>query len=87
VETNMRDDVKISEIEEKHDGQWVVVEVTRFDKYQNPLRGRLLFHGTDKAKIYREGREYREVHPQVTLYSFYAGDPIPQGMGMMLVQS
>lgn len=83
----MKDELKISEIEEKYDGQWVVVEVTRFDKYHNPLRGRLLFFGADQVKVYGEGRKYRELHPQATLYSFYAGDPIPSGMGVMFVQS
>jgi hypothetical protein len=82
----MRDDVKISEIEEKYDGQWVVVEVTKVDKYDNPLRGRVLFSGTDQSKVYTQGRQYREVHPQADLYSFYAGDPIPQGIGVMFVQ-
>jgi hypothetical protein len=82
----MRDDLKISEIEEKYDGQWVVVEVTKVDKCRNPLRGRLLFNSLNEAEVTREGRKFREAHPATKLYYFYAGDPIPKGIGVMLVQ-
>ncbi|KAA0221882.1 hypothetical protein EDS67_27830 [candidate division KSB1 bacterium] len=82
----MRDDLKISEIEEQCNGQWVVVEITKRDRYRNPLRGRLLFNGSDQRKIYQNGRLYREAHPGAELYSFYAGDPIPQGIGVMFAK-
>lgn len=44
----MRDDFKIAQIEKQYDGQWLVVEITKFDKYSNPKRGRVLFHGFDQ---------------------------------------
>jgi hypothetical protein len=81
----MQDDIKISEIEQKYDGQWVVVEITKVDKYKNPLRGRVLFHGTDQENVYGQGPKYRKAHPEVKLYYFYAGEPIPRGMGVMFV--
>jgi hypothetical protein len=81
----MRDDVKISEIEEKYDGQWVVVEITKVDKYNNPIRGRVLFHGTNQDEVYGKGPEYRNAHPEVKLYYFYAGNPIPEGVGVIFV--
>lgn len=34
----MRTDLKISEIEENYDGQWVVVKITKVDKYNNPIQ-------------------------------------------------
>ena len=82
----MRDDLKISEIREKYDGQWVVVEITKVDKYNNPLRGRVLFHGTDQDKVYGQGPKYRDTHPGVKLFYFYAGQAIPNGIGVMFVQ-
>lgn len=82
----MRDDMKISEIEEKFNGQWVVVEITKRDRYRNPLRGRLLYNDSDQTKVYRKGRLYREAHPGTELYSFYAGDPIPHGIGVMFAK-
>jgi len=81
----MRDDLKISEIEKQYDGQWVVVEITRVDKYNNPLRGRVLFHGADQDEVYGQGPQYRNAHPESKLYYFYAGEPIPHGIGVMFV--
>lgn len=81
----MRDDLKISEIEENFNGQWVVVEITKIDKYDNPLRGRLLFHGANQEEVYGQGAKYRELHRDADLFFFYAGDPIPHGVGVMFV--
>lgn len=81
----MRDDLKIAEVMQKYDGQWVVVKVTKVDKYDNPLRGQVLFHGTDQDKVYGDGRNYQNAHPKTDLFYFYAGDPIPPGMAFMPV--
>lgn len=83
----MKDEFKISAIEEKYDGQWVVVEITKADKYNNPTWGRVLFHGTNQDEVYGKGPEYRNAHPGVKLYYFYAGNPIPEGVGVMFVAS
>ncbi len=81
----MRDDLKISDIRERHKDQWVVVEVTKVDKHNNPLRGCVLFHGEDEKKVYSQGPKYRQTHPQADLFYFYTGDLIPEGIGVMLV--
>jgi len=79
----VRDDLEIAKIEKQYDGQWVVVAVTKVDKYNNPKRGRLLFHGTDQDQVYGQGAVYRDAHPGSDLFFFYAGDPIPQGIASM----
>jgi len=66
----MRDDLKIVEIREKYDSQWVVVEVTKVDKYDNPLRGRVLFNGTNQDQVYGDGAKYRNSHSPADLYFF-----------------
>lgn len=83
----MRDDLEIAQIEKQYDGQWVVVAITKVDKYNNPKRGQLLFHGTDQDVVYGQGALYRDAHPKSDLYFFYAGEPIPHGMGVIFVQS
>jgi len=82
----MSDNLKISEIREKYDGQWVVVEITKVDKYDNPLRGHVLFHGTNQDEVYGQGPKYRQAHPKADLFYFYAGQAIPDGIGVMFVQ-
>ena len=82
----MRDDIQIKEIRERYHEQWVVVEITKTDKHNNPKRGRVLFHGDSQNEVYRQGPKYRETHPNVKLYYFYAGNVIPEGIGVVLVQ-
>ncbi len=82
----MRDDLKIADIRTQHKDQWVVVEITKTDKHNNPKRGRVLFHGHEQSEVYRQGPKYREAHPNVKLYYFYAGNVIPEGIGVVLVQ-
>jgi hypothetical protein len=82
----MNDDLKISEIREKYHGHWVVVEVTKVDKYNNPLRGRVLSHNVDEAEVARHGRKYREEYPKADLYYFFAGQAIPTGIGVVFVE-
>jgi hypothetical protein len=79
----MRNDLEITQIEKQYDGQWLVVEITKFDKHSNPKRGRVLFHGFDQDEVYGQGPKYRETHPGVKLYYFYAGAAIPHGIGVM----
>lgn len=83
----MRDDLKIAEIREKYKDQWVVVEITKIDKHNNPLRGRVLSHDIDEAEVTRHGQKYREEHPNAELYYFFAGQAIPTGIGVMFVLS
>ncbi|MDZ7361290.1 MAG: hypothetical protein ONB46_11270 [candidate division KSB1 bacterium] len=81
----MRDDLKIAEIRKKYEGKRVMVEITRVDKYNNPLRGRVLFHGANRDEVYGQGPKYRKAHPTRKLFYFYAGDPIPHGGGLLFV--
>lgn len=82
----MLDDLKISDIRTRYKDQWVVVEVTKVDKHNNPLRGCVLFHGLDEREVYSQGPQYRQTHPQADLFYFYAGNLIPEGIGVMLVE-
>jgi len=45
------DDLKNFEIREEYDGNWIVVEVTKVDQYDNPLRGKFYFTAQIKTKF------------------------------------
>jgi hypothetical protein len=81
---NMEKEMKITTIREKFIDEWVVVQITKSDKYNNPLRGIVLFHGTDEEDVYDRGFEYRDRNPDSDLYIFYTGDLVPKGMGVLL---
>ncbi len=77
-------ELKIPKIREKFQDEWVVVEITKTDKYDVPTKGIVLFHGEDKEKVYDDGFDFRKRNPISDLYFFYTGDLVPKGMGVML---
>ncbi|RMD89821.1 MAG: hypothetical protein D6813_10070 [Calditrichaeota bacterium] len=80
----MGKEMKISEIREKYRDQWVVVKVTKRDKYEVPFAGLVLFHGEIEEEILDKGFGYKKENPDVDLYFFYTGDLVPKGVGVML---
>jgi len=76
----MRRPQRISTIEREYPDQWVVVEVTRVNRGHRPVAGRLLARSADEDEITRETIRAREECPEALLWTFYTGDPIPEGM-------
>jgi hypothetical protein len=71
---------RIETIERLYPDQWVVVEVTRASRSRGPLSGRVLAHSPDEDEITREAIKAAEDHPEAHLWTFYTGDPIPEGV-------
>lgn len=71
---------RISTIKRQYPDQWVVVEVTRISRVNQPLAGRVLAHGKDRTDITRETKKARDEQPEAILSAFYTGPLIPEGM-------
>jgi len=71
---------RIGTIERLYPDQWVVVEVTRVGRADEPLSGRVLAHSPDEAEITREAVKAADEHPEASLWTFYTGRLIPKGM-------
>ncbi|MFQ6114854.1 MAG: hypothetical protein ACE5NG_12365 [bacterium] len=80
----MSEELRIVKIREQFKDEWVVVQITKTDKYDVPTSGIVLFHGQNKEEIYDKGFNYRMKNPESDLYFFYTGDLVPKGMGVML---
>lgn len=76
----MKKSQRISTIERDYPDQWVVIEVSRENRYYQAIAGRLLAHSPDEDEITREAVRLREQHPDADLFTFYTGEPIPPGM-------
>lgn len=76
--------IKISSIRRRYKNEWVVVEVTQRDEFQVPVAGRVLFCNPEAEKAYDYGFTYRQQNPQAGLFIFFAGEPVPEGMGVLL---
>ena len=80
----MKPSHRIATIERKYPDQWVLVEVTRVDRADQALAGRVLAYAADKGEITRQTIRAREEHPEADLWAFYTGDLIPKGMILIL---
>ena len=76
--------LKISALREAFQDEWVAAEVTKVDKFDVPLAGILISHSADKSHVYETAKAYLVEHPAAELFIFFAGDTIPEGIGVML---
>ncbi|MDJ0517101.1 MAG: hypothetical protein QNJ74_12890 [Trichodesmium sp. MO_231.B1] len=61
-------ELRISEIEENYPNQWVVVDITKKDKYGFPASGKVLLQGSSMDFILEKIESF-----QGDLYTFYTG--------------
>ena len=80
----MKPSQRISTIERQFGGQWVVVEVTRVSRNDQPLAGRVLAHASDEDEITREHVRILTERPDADLYTFHAGPRIQPGTIVVL---
>jgi hypothetical protein len=75
---------RISTIKRLYPDEWVVVEVTRVSRANRALAGRVLAHAREEHEITRKAIKAADEHPEAELWTFYTGDPIPEGMIVIL---
>jgi hypothetical protein len=76
--------MKIATIRETFIDEWVAAEVTKVDKADVPLAGQVITHSPDKQEVYKAVKAYLMQHPTARVFIFFAGDPIPEGVGVAL---
>lgn len=72
-----RRSLPIEEVNEKFDGEWVLLAVTSFDDRHVPSHGRILAHSADPDEVHK-AVPTRDAHPG-PLYLFYAEPRIRSG--------
>ena len=77
---------RIKEIEARYPDQWVLVHVTREDRYRRATYGIVLGHGTDadKHNLVQEAKKFRASHADAQTFLFWTGRLIPEGVGVIL---
>jgi hypothetical protein len=76
--------LKISSIRRKYKDEWVAAAVTRRDKSLVPVAGKVLIHDSDREKVYDYGFQLQKQNPSLELYFFFTGEPVPEGMEVIL---
>lgn len=71
--------LSIDEVNEKFDGEWVMLSVTHFDERHVPTRGRILAHSPDPDEVYKAVPARDADSGPHYLYAFYAEPRIRSG--------
>lgn len=74
----------LAQIREMYEGEWLAVHLTKVDRYDNPIAGIVIAHAGTSDELYSQAKEYRSRHPDAELYTFFAGNYIPQGVVVVL---
>lgn len=61
----MREILSFSEIKERFDSEWVLVEDPETDDEFNVKQGVVLWHGKDRDEVYRKAREMHPNHSAI----------------------
>ena len=54
-----------AEIEETFNGEWVLIEDPEVTRYQEIIRGKVLFHSTERNAVHAKVRELNPLHPAI----------------------
>ncbi len=68
----------------KYRDEWVALRVRSTDRVDVPVEGEVVLHAHDRSTFEEHEQAYRAAHPLERLYVFFAGDPIPEGLGVCL---
>lgn len=74
----------VKELEQKYQGEWVVVEVTQTDRNGFAKKGRVLAHHADKRRVIEAHLAFIASHPGAKTYQFFVGPVIPEGVTVVL---
>ncbi len=64
----------ISELKEKYKGEWIAIEVTKYEEHE-PVEGNLLRHDKERERLWQK----IQLSPGKRIYVTYAGPLIEEG--------
>jgi hypothetical protein len=80
----MKTDLPLELIEQRHPGEWILVEETAWDEYGNSTRGVVIVHSPNRAALVKPTRNVHQQQPGIKTFVFYAGPKIPEGLVVIL---
>jgi hypothetical protein len=75
----MGESLSIQEIQERYDGEWVLIGDPEVDASLNVQRGQVLWHSKDRDEVYRQARKLKPKH---CAFLFLGG--LPEDMEVVL---
>ncbi|MCI0698233.1 hypothetical protein L0337_40280 [candidate division KSB1 bacterium] len=74
----------IAKIRELYKDEWLAVHLTKVDRYNNPIAGFVVAHSRSDEELMRQAEEYHSQNPKAKIYTFLAGNYIPDGVAVVL---
>jgi hypothetical protein len=56
----------------------------KVDRADVPLAGEIITHSPDKQEVYQAVKAYLTQRPTARTFIFFTGEPIPEGVGVVL---
>lgn len=81
---NLDKPLTIDKIRELYKDQWLAVHLTKVDRYNNPRAGIVVANAGTSHDLYAQAKKYRSQNPEAKLYTFRAGNYIPEGVVVVL---
>jgi hypothetical protein len=71
----------LEELYKEFPDEWLLIRVTKTDRFNVPLEGEVLFHSPDRDEI----AQYDDNHDlEGDILIYYSGDPVPKGWEVLL---
>ncbi len=70
----------IEEIEKRYADEWVIIEETDWDERGEPAKDIVIAHSVDRDALTQPTHQFRQRKPEAITYTFYTGEPIPEGV-------
>jgi hypothetical protein len=76
--------ITCGEVERLYDGRWVVMEIRKVSRWNQPEAGVVVFSAGTEEELFAYGKKLLQANPNRQYYFFYAGDPSLNGPAIIL---
>ncbi|MBI2909045.1 MAG: hypothetical protein HYX92_15485 [Chloroflexi bacterium] len=77
---------RIKDMEAQYPDEWVLIEVTKSDRYGRASEGKVIARGGagEKEALVEKHIDFRRANPDAVTYLHWTGRLIPEGLGVIL---
>jgi len=72
------------EVERLYDGRWVVMEIRRMSRWNQPEAGIVVYSADTEDELFAYGKKLLKENPKRRYYFLYAGDPSVNGPAVIM---
>ena len=76
--------LSLEEIENRYDGQWVLVKETAWDVQGDPTQGIVMAHDFARENLVVALQQLHRMEPGIKTFVFFAGPKVPEGLSVFL---